>query len=215
VTIDSVRPNASAREAGTKEAIMIWLPAVASVTGSFRRITLAVLAGLTLAGATGCGAQSSSDSGGGGSAQGGSAQSSSDSGFPASTRVNKYGQVTITGAVNASSGFPVAQWSDFPGDINVALTFEVLCEVTIHVPHNTQPGTYPMVDNVTNDGHSVSAGYGDTCHGATDFTSQSGTLTLTSTSATWSGTFDFTAVGTSDSSKTIHVSGSFKDVPKV
>jgi hypothetical protein len=194
---------------------MIWLPAVASVTGSFMRITLAMLAMLAMAGATGCGAQSSSDSGGGGSAQGDSAQSSSDSGLPASTRVNKYGQVTITGAVNASSGFPVGQWSDFPGDISVMLTFEGFCEVTIHVPHNTQPGTYPMVDNVTNDGHSVSAGYGDTCHGATGFTSKSGTLTLTSTGATWSGTFDFTAVGTSDSSKTIHVSGSFKDVPKV
>lgn len=170
---------------------------------------------LSLAGATGCGAQSSSDSGGGGSAQGGSAQGSSDSGFPASTRTPKYGQVTITGAVTASSGFPVAQWSDFPGDISVMLTFEVLCTVTIHVPHNTQPGTYPMVDDVTNDGHAVSAGYGDTCHGASGFASKSGTLTLSSSSGTWSGTFDFTAVGTSDRSKTIHVSGSFNDVPKV
>jgi hypothetical protein len=215
VAIDSVRPSASARQAGTKEAIMIWLPAVASVTGSFRRITLAVLAGLTLAGATGCGAQSSSDSGGGGSAQGGSAQSSSDSGLPASTRVNKYGQVTVTGAVTASSGFPVAQWSDFPGDISVMLTFEVLCTVKIAVPHDTQPGTYPMVDDVTNDGHSVSASYYDTCRGGNGFRGKSGTLTLTSTSSTWSGTFDFTAVGSSDSSKTVHVSGSFKDVPKV
>lgn len=219
VAIDSVRPNASAREAGTKEAIMIWLPAVASVPGSFMRITLAALAVLALAGATGCGAQSSSDSGGGGSAQGGSAQSSSDSGVPASARVNKYGQVTITGAVTVSSGFPVAQWSDFPGSINVGLSFEGFCNVTIHVPHDTQPGTYPIVDDVTNDGHAVSAGYGDTCHGPSGFRSKSGTLTLTSTSGTWSGTFDFTAVGGplggSDTSKTIHVAGSFKDVPKV
>jgi hypothetical protein len=71
------------------------------------------------------------------------------------------------------------------------------------------------VDNVTNDGSAVSAGYADTCHAPDGFASKSGTLTLTSTSGTWSGTFDFTAVGTSDSSKTIHVSGSFKDVPKV
>jgi hypothetical protein len=193
---------------------MIWLPAVASVAGSLTRFTLAALAALALGGATGCGAQTSSDSGGSGSTQGGSAQSSSDSGLPASTRVNKYGQVTITGAVTATSGFPVAQWSDFPGDINVSLSFEGFCNVTIHVPHNTQPGTYPMVDNVTNDGTAVSAGYGD-CNGANGFASKSGTLTLTSTGATWSGTFDFTAVGTTDSSKTVHVSGSFKDVPKV
>jgi hypothetical protein len=36
---------------------------------------------------------------------------------------------------------------------------------------------------------------------------------LTATGTTYSGTFDFTAAKMNDPSQTIHVTGSFKDVP--
>lgn len=164
-------------------------------------MTLATLATLAVAGCS-----SDTTSAGDNNSQGSSGVSVPTTG--------KYGQVKITGAVTITAGFLSAQWSDFPGDLRADLSFG-LCTVVLNVPHGTQPGTYPIGDEVTNDGHYVAAEYGDTCNSPSGYPSTAGTLTLTSLNPTWAGSFDFTGRDSFDSSKTVHVTGTFKDVPKV
>jgi hypothetical protein len=126
------------------------------------------------------------------------------------------GQVVISGAVKGT--FPVkSAWAaNFPGDYRVQQELESLCTVFFGIPHDTQPGTYPIANKITAQSpHLVyTAAYADACHHNPDeYASTSGTMTLTSTGAKWSGTYKFTGQNIKDASKTVEVSGSFSDIP--
>jgi hypothetical protein len=125
------------------------------------------------------------------------------------------GQVVVSGAVKGT--FPVKNaWAaNFPGDYRVQQDLEFLCSVFFGIPHDTQPGTYPVANKITAQSpHLVyTAAYADGCHQNSDeYASTSGTMTLTSTGARWSGTYKFTGQNAKDASKTVEVSGSFSDI---
>lgn len=85
--------------------------------------------------------------------------------------------------------------------------------VMIFMPAGIQPGTYAIGDLYNEAEADVTARYDslqDTT--VTSYESISGTLNLTETTSTFSGTFTFEAVNATDGSGSITVSGSFQGV---
>jgi hypothetical protein len=130
----------------------------------------------------------------------------------------------ITGAVNkryVPEDVGAVKIADRVG-ININEKENDPCGVSLGFPGDSQPGTYPIEDNL----HSlqklvvvhVIGEYGAFCDkdgGLSDtFESTAGTLTLTATGAKFSGSFQFAAGRIKEESKTIQVSGSFADVPR-
>jgi hypothetical protein len=85
--------------------------------------------------------------------------------------------------------------------------------VMIFLPADIQPGTYDIGDLYNEAEADVTARY-DSLEDATvtSYESVSGTLTLTETGTTFSGTFTFEAVSSTDGTGSITVSGSFQGV---
>jgi len=91
--------------------------------------------------------------------------------------------------------------------------------VFIRFPKDATPGTYPILQGFTEnfDGTTATGNYIDqTSDPAGQFAATEGTLTLDSTGDSFSGTFEFTAVGLEDTpeqGQTVTVSGAFANIP--
>jgi hypothetical protein len=122
------------------------------------------------------------------------------------------GQVVISGAVNKTYT-PINLEAGTLGTNMIVNLHETTTDgVSLAFPPDTQPGTYAIEDHLKNPVVDFSGEY-DQFKLDAFYLSTGGTLTLTATGSKFSGTFEFTAVNSKDSSKTIKVAGSFTDVP--
>ncbi len=127
------------------------------------------------------------------------------------------GQVVITGAINKTYT-PKELTAVKIGDrVGINVNESDVCGVSLQVPIDIQPGTYPIEDHLHSPVVNIFGEYdAPFCDDTPSelkhvFSSTQGTLTLTMTGKKFSGTFQFTAGNVKDESKTIQVSGSFRD----
>jgi hypothetical protein len=131
---------------------------------------------------------------------------------PASSGNANAGQVVISGAVNKTYT-PINFEAGTLGNSMIINLHETTIDgISLAIPPDTQPGTYAIEDHLTNAVVDFSGEYALWKSDAF-YESTKGTLTLTATGSKFSGQFQFTAVNSKDSSKTIEVTGSFADVP--
>jgi hypothetical protein len=140
-------------------------------------------------------------------------------------------QVVITGAVNKSytpGDVGALKWSDSEVGIDLyqespGQTGVVGCEVAIHFPLDSPPGTYAIQNQLERGAGAWGGGatlwasyWGDRCEDTDNSTfgyvSIGGTLVLTASGTSFSGSFEFDAVLAEDKTKKIHVSGTFQNV---
>lgn len=131
---------------------------------------------------------------------------------PSAPGSSNAGQIVISGAVSKTFT-PVKVEAALIGSNTVIYLTEGKgpSGVSLSFPPDTQPGVYPIGKEIGQP--DVLAHY--EMYGANTglYYSNKGTLTLTAVGPKFSGQFQFTAVDSKDSTKTIEVSGSFTDVP--
>jgi hypothetical protein len=124
------------------------------------------------------------------------------------------GQVVITGAIDKTYTPQEVYAVKIADSVGIGLDEEFPCGVSLQFPIDIQPGTYPIEDVLHEIVSDVFGRYGEVCDlEEGHYASTAGTLTLTATGASFSGTFEFSAASVRDNSKTIQVSGSFSNVP--
>jgi hypothetical protein len=124
-------------------------------------------------------------------------------------------QVVITGAVNETYTTNTVKTEFDYGTLSIILDKDSSCGVTIEFPSDSPPGTY-AIENIS-EGQSAAKvrAVASSCDPADPFgyASTGGTLVLTASGTSFSGTFEFDGVNGKDPMKKIHVSGAFQNVP--
>ena len=129
------------------------------------------------------------------------------------------GQVVITGAINKTYTPREVAAVKIGDDVGINVIEKSVCGVSVQFPIDAQPGSYPIEDQLHQVVTKVSGEYGAFCDSGgslsgNTYQSMNGKLTLTTSGAKFSGTFEFSAGNIKDQSKTIQVSGSFSNVSR-
>jgi len=137
------------------------------------------------------------------------AQAPASGGGPAS-------RVVITGSVNKTYTPSEVSAVKIADAVGISLYEEFPCGVSVTFPLALQPGTCPIEDILNLAGTvKVFARYGEVCaEDERHYASTSGKLVLTASGKSFSGSFEFAAGHVRDKSKTIHVSGSFRNASR-
>jgi len=123
------------------------------------------------------------------------------------------GQVSISGAVSKNFTPIRVEASKVGSKMLIFLTEKSADGVSLTFPPDTQPGTYPIEDNLNQLLVDVSGEYDMLSNNAAIYPSTKGSLKLTAVGSKFSGEFQFTAGNKKNHSETIEVTGSFTDVP--
>ena len=132
---------------------------------------------------------------------------------PAAPGSANAGQVSISGALSKNFTPIRVEASKVGSKILIFLTEKSADGVSLTFPPDTQPGTYPIEDNLNQLLVDVSGEYDMLSNNAAIYPSTKGSLKLTAVGSKFSGEFQFTAGNKKNHSETIEVTGSFTDVP--
>jgi len=132
----------------------------------------------------------------------------------ATSSAGEPGSVTVKGDINLEFQASTITAASLVDTVMISmLDIDNATGVMIFIPADIQPGTYVIGDLYNESEADVTARYDsltDTI--ITSYESNNGTLTLTETGATFSGTFTFEAVKAADGTGSITVSGSFQSI---
>jgi hypothetical protein len=172
------------------------------------RMPLAVLGAVVAIAAGGC-------LGGGGAVQS-PAQPGGQTAQTPAPPAGQTAQVVITGAVNKTYTPSEVDAVKIGDRVGISLYEDFPCGVDIQFPLDSPPGTYAFDNMRVEMVPKVWARYGELGACETDggffgYESVGGTLVLTASGTSFSGTFEFDAVDAKDTTKKIHVSGAFQN----